>query len=161
MLFLLAVAPAKATQRHFKCLLGGKNCIRYYSVCFARPKLGFARNVSWQAVCLCVCRWCWRSLSTTRRRARAVRWFRVFCSAWWLKTGWRSPTASPSPSTPKMMSTSMKVRCAAISRAPFSGRLIIDDCARRSGKQRERDYLGFRARELCEGGLLFACVLLL
>ncbi len=102
----------------------GRNCIIYYSICFGRLKFGFAINVSSQvpdqAVCLCVCRWCWRSLSTTRRRARVVRWFRVFCLAWWLKTVWRSRTASPSPSTPKMMSNSMKVRCTAISRAPFS-----------------------------------------
>lgn len=160
--------PLSLLQRWHKDTLNafrGRNCIIYYSICFGRLKFGFAINVSSQvpdqAVCLCVCRWCWRSLSTTRRRARVVRWFRVFCLAWWLKTVWRSRTASPSPSTPKMMSNSMKVRCTAISRAPFSGRLIIDDCARHSGKRRERDYLDFRARVLWKGELFFSCIFFL
>lgn len=44
----------------------------------------------------------------------------------------------------------------AISRAPFSGRLIIDDCARRS-----EGSFGFRGQRAVRRELLFACVLLL
>lgn len=58
---------------------------------------------------LCYRRWCWRLSSITRKRARGVRWSRASSWAWWSMIGWRSPTVSPFPSTPRTMQILMKV----------------------------------------------------
>lgn len=71
-------------------------------------------------ICVCPCRWCWRSSSTAKRRGRAARtWCRGFCWVWWSTTDWRSPTASPSRGTLRKM-TLMNVSVLLVGQCHFT-----------------------------------------